>query len=56
MPKELLVIMKRDIDMLLAAISKFVYPALYPKGTIIDTVASPRTSIKILLKGEVSIF
>jgi hypothetical protein len=35
MPRELLAIMKRDIDMLIAVISKFVYPVAYPKGSII---------------------
>jgi len=35
MPRELLAIMKRDIDMLIAVISKFVYPVVYPKGSII---------------------
>lgn len=48
--------MKRDIDMLIAVISKFVYPALYPKGSIIQTVSTPRKTVKILLKGEVAIF
>lgn len=56
MPKELLAIMKRDIDMLTAVISKFVYPKLYQKGAIIESVASNRQNVKILLKGEVAIF
>jgi hypothetical protein len=51
MPKELLAIMKRDIDMLISVISKFVYPVVYPKGTIIETFSTPRRSVKILLKG-----
>lgn len=56
MPKELLAIMKRDIDMLTAVISKFVYPKLYPKGAIIESVASNRQNVKIMLKGEVGVF
>ena len=56
MPKELLAIMKRDIDMLTAVISKFVYPRLYPKGAIIESVATNRQNVKILLKGEVAVF
>jgi hypothetical protein len=51
MPKDLLSIMKRDIDKLIAVISKFVYPTLYPKGSIIETVTTSRKSVKILLKG-----
>lgn len=35
MPRELLVIMKRDIDMFTAVISKFIYAKIYPKGSII---------------------
>lgn len=55
-PKELLAIMKRDIDMFIAVISKFVYPTLYPKGSIIETVCTSRKSVKILLRGEISVF
>jgi len=35
MPKELQVIYKRDLDMLMAVISKFVHPHLYKKGSIL---------------------
>jgi hypothetical protein len=51
MPKELLAIMKRDIDMMISVISKFVHAVFYPKGTIIENFTAPRRSVKILLKG-----
>lgn len=48
--------MKRDIDMFTAVISKFVYPTIYTKGSIIEEVATQRQSIKILLRGEVAVY
>lgn len=48
--------MKRDIDMFTGVISKFVYPKVYSKGSIMEEVATSRESIKILLKGDVAIF
>ena len=48
--------MKRDIEMLIAVISPFVYAKLYPKGSIIQTVTNQRSSIKVLLQGEVAIY
>lgn len=55
-PKELLAIMKRDLDMFSAGIAKFVHPQLWPKGSIIEAVARERDRIRILLRGEVAVF
>lgn len=48
--------MKRDLDMLTAVISKFVHPKLYPKGSVIENVASDRNRVRVLLRGEVAVF
>lgn len=31
--------MKRDLDMFTAVIAKFVHPKLWPKGSIVESVA-----------------
>ena len=49
--KEIIAIMKRDLDMLTAIISKFVHGRAYPKSTILETVATDRSKIRILLRG-----
>jgi len=48
--------MKRDLDRLMAVISKFVHSHLYPKGSIIEVVAHPRDRIRVLLRGEALVF
>ena len=49
-------IMKRDLDMFMGIISKFVYAKVYPKGTILENIGDQRNSIKVLLRGEMLIF
>jgi hypothetical protein len=54
--KELIAIMKRDLDMFSAVIAKFVHPQLWPKGSIMESVARERDKIRVLLRGEVAVF
>ena len=56
MPKEVLAIMKRDLDMLTAIISKFVHGKTHKKSSILEVAGTDRRRIRILLKGEVAIF
>lgn len=42
--------------MLTAVISKFVHGKVYPKASIIETVATDRKKVRILLRGEVAVF
>lgn len=48
--------MKRDLDMLTAIISKFVHGKVYPKATILETVATDRSKVRVLLRGQVAVF
>lgn len=50
-PKEVLSVMKKDLDMLTAVISKFVHSKVYSKGSIVETVAASRNKVRVLLRG-----
>jgi len=48
--------MKRDLEMFTSIISKFVHGRVYPKASILETVAADRSKVRILLRGEIAVF
>ena len=48
--------MRRDLDLLTAVISKFVHAKVYNKGSIIESVATRRNKVRVLLRGELAVF
>ena len=56
MPKEVMAIMKRDLDMLTAIISKYVHARNYKKSTVLEVAGTDKKKIRVLLKGEIGVF
>lgn len=42
--------------MFTAVVSKFVYPRLYKKGSLIETVGIARDAVRVVLRGQIAVF